>query len=363
MKRGNHTGGITKLSGNRRKKWYARLTAGWKYVDRETGKEIEVTDKTDMSTVKAVQVYKNLGTYRTKAEAQEALNRALLDPYALSDDVTFAEVYDKWSAERYPDLAPSSVYFYQSGYKRCTPLYNLPMVSLRASHLEAVLFADDLTTANQRVVKQLINRLYNYAMRHEIVQKDYSKLVRPLYKSEPSTIHQRFTDEEIKTLWAHPHDPVIDLILIGIYSGWRPQELLLINRNTIDFEQGVMIGGIKTEAGKNRIVPIHSAVLPLIRSALDENNGYLISWNGNPIVYRTYLTWFKERMEQVGMHHLPHDSRHTFVSLAKEADVDEYCLKLMTGHSISDVTEKIYTHRQISQLKEEIEKIKKEAGD
>lgn len=47
-----------------------------------------------------------------------------------------------------------------------------------------------------------------------------------------------------------------------------------------------------------------------------------------------------------------------FVTAAKKYDVDEYAIKYIIGHSISDITEKVYTKREIDCLKEEIEKIK-----
>nr|DAT80564.1 MAG TPA: Int protein/DNA Complex protein-DNA complex, tyrosine recombinase.5A [Caudoviricetes sp.] len=37
--------------------------------------------------------------------------------------------------------------------------------------------------------------------------------------------------------------------------------------------------------------------------------------------------------------------------------MDEYIIKLIVGHSIEDVTEKVYTHRTMKQLHTEIEKI------
>ncbi len=48
------------------------------------------------------------------------------------------------------------------------------------------------------------------------------------------------------------------MILIQCYSGWRPQELGLIELANVDLENGTFKGGIKTEAGEDRVVPIHS---------------------------------------------------------------------------------------------------------
>ena len=54
----------------------------------------------------------------------------------------------------------------------------------------------------------------------------------------------------------------------------------------------------------------------------------------------------------------PHDGRKHFVTMAKKYGVDEYAIKYMVGHKISDITEKVYTQREFEWLKDEIEKIK-----
>ena len=63
-------------------------------------------------------------------------------------------------------------------------------------------------------------------------------------------------------------------------------------------------------------------------------------------------------MERLNMDHIPHEVRHTFITRAKEADLNEYCLKLIIGRNANDVTERVYTHRTIENLRTEIEKIK-----
>lgn len=48
--------------------------------------------------------------------------------------------------------------------------------------------------------------------------------------------------------------------------------------------------------------------------------------------------------------------------MAKKYKVDEYAIKYMVGHVISDITEKVYTNRSRERLKEKIEKIKGNVG-
>ena len=45
--------------------------------------------------------------------------------------------------------------------------------------------------------------------------------------------------------------------------------------------------------------------------------------------------------------HRPHDPRTTFITMAKKAGVDEYVVKRLAGHKITDVTEAVYTIRDI----------------
>ena len=56
--------------------------------------------------------------------------------------------------------------------------------------------------------------------------------------------------------------------------------------------------------------------------------------------------------------HTPHDARHTFSMLCDKYEVTENDKKTMLRHSFSDVTNKIYRHRGLEELRSQIEKIK-----
>ena len=67
-------------------------------------------------------------------------------------------------------------------------------------------------------------------------------------------------------------------------------------------------------------------------------------------------------LAQLGIEkHTPHDCRHTFSKLCEDSHVNENDRKRMLGHSFStDVTNRGYGHRDLKDLKIEIEKIDKE---
>ena len=57
--------------------------------------------------------------------------------------------------------------------------------------------------------------------------------------------------------------------------------------------------------------------------------------------------------------HTPHDCRHTFSRLCEKYGVNENDRKRMMGHSFTgDITNSVYGHRDLEDLREEIEKIK-----
>ena len=83
--------------------------------------------------------------------------------------------------------------------------------------------------------------------------------------------HIPFSDNEINLLWEHVNDKLfVDVLLIQCYSGWRPQELGLLKLENVDLENGTFSGGIKTAAGTDRVVPIHSKIYHLVERKYKE---------------------------------------------------------------------------------------------
>lgn len=353
----NGFGSVFKLSGKRRKPYAARKTDKW-IIDETTGK--------------SKQLYINIGYYATREEAMIALADYNANPYDIkTDTITFAEVYEKWSDEYFPTLSnPSSARTVKAAYAYCNGLYDMRMKDIRVSHLEGTIINADVGDSTKKRIKSLFNMMYRYSVAHDIVEKDYASVMfangSPIKNTKEKEVIP-FTPDEITQLWNNSEIPFADMVLIGIYSGWRPQELAILKVADIDIEAGTMLGGLKTDAGKNRIVPIHPLIKPLIEKRIQEatalDSEYLFNdVNGQQGTYMTYDKYrkrFIKVMNRLKMEHRPHETRHTFITKAKACNVDEYILKLIVGHAIEDITEKVYTHRTIEQLKTEMDKITK----
>lgn len=76
--------------------------------------------------------------------------------------------------------------------------------------------------------------------------------------------------------------------------------------------------------------------------------------------YDKYRVRFNNIVKKLDLNpdHRPHDPRMHFVTMAKNSGMDEYALKYIIGHAISDLTERVYTKRSDDWLIEEMKKIK-----
>lgn len=223
-------------------------------------------------------------------------------------------------------------------------------------------------------IKSMFNLMFDYALENEYIQTNYARMFDiskdiVIAKEKATRSHMIFSDEELAALWDKAEEiNYVDLVLIHCYTGLRPQELGLILLSNVHLEEDYMIGGMKTAAGKNRIIPIHPKIKNLIikyyNTAVNIGSQYLInatdSENGSyKMTYDKYAYRYDKIIEMLNLNkdHRPHDPRTTFITKAKKAHVDENVIKLIVGHRINDVTEKYYTKRNTDWLLEEIKKI------
>ena len=94
--------------------------------------------------------------------------------------------------------------------------------------------------------------MYKYALENDIVNKKYSEFI--ILGKDDKKEKEIFTDVEIQKLFDNIEIRCASDILILIYTGFRIQELLNLSKFDVDFNKKIIAGGLKTQAGKNRIV-------------------------------------------------------------------------------------------------------------
>ncbi|MEC5422356.1 tyrosine-type recombinase/integrase [Virgibacillus sp. C22-A2] len=338
MKNPNGYGSVYKLSGKRRKPFGVRKTAGWG-INEKTGK--------------AKQLYENVGYYASRQEAMIALAEYNKNPYDLdAKKITFAEVFEKWSDENYKKMSESNIRGYNAAFKNTSGLHDIRFIDIKKIHMQEIVDNCNKSYATKHRIKVLFNQLYNFALENDITEKDYSKFV-DVGRSQNKGTRQPFTMKEINTLWSNLNTlESADLALIMIYTGLRPGELLTIENKNIHLNDRYIIGGIKTDAGKDRIIPLNKKIVPLIEKRMDEKNKFLVvNKRNNKMAYNTFNDdrW-ASLIKKVKMTHKPHDCRHTFATMMDNAGANKVSIKKIMGHASSDITDKVYTHKNIEEL-------------
>ena len=231
----------------------------------------------------------------------------------------------------------------------------MQFVQIRKIHLQNAIDTCEKNYPTLRKIKVLFNQLYKYAMENDIVDKDYSQFVDiAKHKERKEEIHKPFTDKEINKLWESiDRNEYISVILMLIYSGVRISELLDLKKEDVHLNENYFdIIESKTEAGIRK-VPIATKTKPFFEKWINNNSDYLICNASNrKFTYSTFLrNYWLPLMSEFGFEHLPHDTRHTTVSMLVKANVNQTLIKRIVGHSgAMDLTEKVYTHFDVQQL-------------
>lgn len=338
MRLPNGYGSISKLSGKRRKPWMAKKFVCWD-VDDVRKREVPK--------------YEVVGYFEKKTQAYEALIRA--NTYGTQNqDPTFGEMFDEWIERKAQKTSVAMVKNYKSACKYLSPLLGKPIKSIRTYDIEACLKYTNPPRTMRALVKTIVNEVYKHAIAHDVCDRNYAELVDFQLDLKPQIQRKVFTPGEVKTLFENK-DVFSDVMLIGIYTGMRPNELLSLTVEMID-GQFFRIPGSKTENGHFRDIPIHADILSVIdrnrrKSAKFNATRLFVTDRGKPFEYNWYRHQFSD--------HKPHDTRHSFITYAKRSGLDLLAVKRIVGHASGrDVTEDIYTHTDDDFLRHEMDKYK-----
>lgn len=241
--------------------------------------------------------YKSIGSFPTKGLADEALAEYNRTPYDLSSKIsTFQDLYKAWSAEYFETLSSdSSIRTVTSAYAYCSGLYYMKIRQIGAGHIKDAMnhgyvietrgknkgqrkYASPCT---QERIKSMCNLMFDYALERNLVLTNPArafKIDKLLQEIEQKTKKKKpFSDADVELLWEyHEMVPFADIVLIGIYSGFRPQELVLLRTENVFLNEGYIIGGIKTSNGIDRVVPIIPKLRNWLHSVINRQQSSII---------------------------------------------------------------------------------------
>lgn len=330
---------MCKLSGNRRRPYIVKKTVGW--------------------NDKGHPIYEIIGYTTTREEGMMLLSDYNRNPWDVDlAKITLEGLFELWQEKKAPKLGASNKKQLIYAFKHIDKLADAPYKSIKSFQMQETIDNCGKGYSTQSAVKKLWGHLDKFALEMDIITRCYSDLLTSAPIEESNK--QPFTDKEVNKVWEHKDEPWADSVLVLLYAGWRITELLMLKKTDVDLNAGTMRGGIKTKAGKGRIVPIHSKIRPFIEQRMTEPGEYLFSFEGEQCTdytYRNYL--WHPLMDAWGMEHTPHECRHTFRTRLDAAGANQKCCDMLMGHVSKDTGNRTYNHKTIDELKTAIELITK----
>ena len=150
--------------------------------------------------------------------------------------MTFDDVYEEWTKRKYPTVSESNVKGYTAAYKTCSSLYHKVFKDLKLVDLQTVIDTCGKNYPTLRKIKVLFNQLYDFAIKNDICNKDYSTFVDVVqYKDRNPNKYDRnkFEKEEIERIWEQKDDKYYQIILMLLYNGVRISEFLDLKKENV----------------------------------------------------------------------------------------------------------------------------------
>lgn len=342
-RRANGSGSVYKVGGKRRKPWIA-LKDGH-----------------------------SIGSYF--ATEREALT-ALASYEAVQDielfNLSVSGVYERWSKTAYQDCKPSFKNDYANAWKHFPEsLKAMRFRDVKAADVQSVidsLFEKGKSKSVQNKVKSLFSFLCTFGMSNDIVNKNYASFLK-VHETEHRKDSSVFTFDELELVISKADGPENDrkvqtakIVMIYLFTGMRLSELLPLPVSAVhlDGNYPYLVGGEKTEAGRNRVIPIISTIRPHVQWFYDHATGDSLfsAYNGNADPKHWRERDYKPLLKSLGIpYHTPHGTRRSTATMAVEAQVDPAALQKIGGWKEFDTIQKHYNKPDIEYLYREMEKL------
>jgi integrase len=331
----NGTGTVTKLSGHRRRPFMAQAPARF---DLERQKYVRDT----------------VGYFETEREARDALTLYRRCPPAISPQTTMSELWEAWKPQGYMNISKSTKNGYSAAWAKFSAIHRQKVVDVKTPQLQFCVNETARAGASRSTLHQMkvvAGLLMNYAVQLDLITRNYAEFLQlPKAEQTEKSILSDFNLRDIDAL-ARSGDAVARHVMILCFTGWRIQEYCNLTVFDYDRSAHTLKGGLKTDAGRDRIVPVPERVRGYVEDFFSRSER-LCAMNVKQFRAAFYLL-----LDRLGIQSAdgdkkitPHSTRHTYNSmLAKQGVSVEIRMKLM-GQVSEDVNRKVYTHTEVEEL-------------
>ena len=308
---------------------------------------MKLIQKLKGATKRPYVVYSVVGYFSTYDEAVDALHHA-------HQSLTLQEAYDMWLPSHAKSVSVNTLNNYGSAFAHLGSIHDAAMSDITYLQLQSIIddmLSTGLSYSSCKKVRTLISQLFDYAIINGWCSTNYAKFIN-LGHNIPVRPHKPFTTQAINRLW-RLESPLHDIPLILLYTGMRASELINLRARDVNRKQRTMrITSAKTKSGI-RTIPIHDRIWPIIEKRLDAV--YVIH---ECRTYSSLSREFDKAMKAINATHTTHDCRHTFATRLDNEGANYNAKRLLLGHASGNITDGVYTHKSLGQLRKAIRLLK-----
>lgn len=349
----------------------------------------------------------SIGTFETRTEAIKALDRYKSEMNLIDTSkgfVTVEQIFYKYIEPSFNKLSNSMRKNYMIAWYRLEPLHKSNIFEVKERDIQSVIdiFADEhqqlsqygeplyldsegkkttentgvpkmvdaLSKGSLNLMKIVMSKIYKVALGNDWALRDYSKNVDCSTAKELKANKSRFTENDISFLFQQmnyeiPGGNYIDYVLCMCYLSFRVTEFINLKKeNYFVSDDGIpyFVGGMKTEAGTDRKIPIHPRIQSIVEQCI-ERGGETIFCNkddGKAFSYSKFRYRFDKNMAYMGFGRVytPHSCRRTFSTRLSAAGANEANIIALMGHTSIDIDYKHYINQEINTLYDSILRMK-----
>ena len=318
-----------------------------------------------------VPIKKTKGGFKRREDALAYC--AMVKNKKTDEDITLRALYARWSPWYAPRVDNDTFGCYRAAFAYFAPLNDMNVRDISAGDLQKCM--DDCPRGHRthQNMKCTAGLLWAYAIDNNLADKDITK---NLYIGKGASVQREpLSDLEVERIRQEiGKDKYAPYIYALCYLGFRPGEMLEIKKGQVKEHNGnlYIIEGKKTDAGRDRIVPVHARIRPIIEAQLaTEGTDYLFpmhiidrkgNFKGYKVMSDNYFNKyaFRPLADRLGIpkNKVPYSARHTFSDKLKNADGTDKVKASLIGHTDYRFTQKKYQSTDIDELQAAMASIK-----
>lgn len=289
---------------------------------------------------KLQQKRKTKGGFRTKKEALAYASNPESDAVKAP---TLSEYWAAYEKSDFLDLGKSKQTAFSIAWKKLADLYYREIGSITIAELQETVDKKAHTYYPAKDMKTVLSHLYKRAVAEGNARTNLADFIRLPTLEEKE--QQPFTELELRKLWdaygAGDHN--VGFILLMIYTGMMPGELLKLTTDAIDWETQQIRGiGLKTKTRKANAIVFPDALVAVLADLCERSEsrkGYVVVMNKDRF-YKEYYA----ALERAGVRSLPpYSCRHTTATALALGNIAPSVIQQVMRHAKFTTTQR-YIH-------------------